>query len=181
MTASITSADNAAAILRPNGRTLHQSQPVVRCSNGTATTHYRFDDADIYGDGIAGAHGGSGLSALGGTIRLGELMPHGSIPHALKIVIEPRCYHYDPADASPGFRWPASTADGHASLTYTGREPALEMGSLLALPTDFDVDSLRTEPAPSLLGRRRTTASTSSIPPASTRMHWPSSGAPPVE
>lgn len=74
-------------------------------------------------------------------------MPNGSIRHALKIVIQPRYYHYDPADASPGFRWPASTADGHASLTYTGREPALEMGSLLALPPDFDVDSLRTEPA----------------------------------
>ena len=42
-----TTDDNAAAILRPDGRTLHQSQPVVRCSNGTATTHYRFDDADI--------------------------------------------------------------------------------------------------------------------------------------
>ena len=42
-----TTDDNAAAILRPDGRTLHQSQPLVRCSNGTATTHYRFDDADI--------------------------------------------------------------------------------------------------------------------------------------
>ncbi len=139
--------DNAAAILRPDGRTLHQSQPVVRCASGTATTHYRFDDVDLYGDGIVGAHGGSALSALGGTIRLGELVPHGVIRHALKIVIQPRYYHYDSADESPGFRWPASTADGHASLTYTGPEPALEMGSLLALPPDFDVDTLRTEPA----------------------------------
>jgi len=141
-----TTNDNAAAVLRPDGRTLHQSQPLVRCSSGTATTHYRFDDTDLYGDGIAGAHGGSGLSALGGTIHLGELVPHGTIHHALKIVIQPRQYHYDPADTSPGFRWPDTTADGHASLTYTGLEPALEMGSLLALPPDFDLDALRTEP-----------------------------------
>ena len=48
--------DNAAAILRADGRTLHQSQPLVRCATGAATTHYRFDDTDLYGDGIAGAH-----------------------------------------------------------------------------------------------------------------------------
>lgn len=142
-----TTDDNAAAILRPDRRTLHQSQPVVRCANGTATSHYRFDDGDLYGDGIAGAHGGSALSALGGTIRLGELVPGGTIRHALKIVIQARYYHYDPADPTPGFRWPASTADGHAALTYTGREPAFEMGSLLALPPDFDVEALATEPA----------------------------------
>ncbi len=142
-----TTDDHAATVLRPDGRTLHQSQPLVRCSNGTATTHYRFDDGDLYGDGVAGAHGGSGLSALGGTIRLGELVPHGTIHHALKIVIQPRYYHYDRAESSPGFRWPATTADGHASLTYTGQEPALEMGSLLALPPDFDLDALKTEPA----------------------------------
>ena len=32
-----------------------------------------------------GAHGGSGLSSIGGTIRLGELVPGGVIRHALKI------------------------------------------------------------------------------------------------
>ena len=74
--------DNAAAILRADGRTLHQSQPLVCCANGVATTHYRFDDTDLYGDGIAGAHGGSGLSALGGTIRLRELVSGGTIRHA---------------------------------------------------------------------------------------------------
>ena len=112
--------DNAAAILRPDRRTVHQSQPVVRCANGVATSHYRFADADLYGDGIAGAHGGSGLSALGGTIRLGELVPGGAIRHALKIVIQPRYYHYDRNSNAPGYRWPATTADGHAPATYTG-------------------------------------------------------------
>jgi hypothetical protein len=33
-----------------------------------------------------GAHGGSGLSAMGGSIRKGELMPNtGAIAHALKL------------------------------------------------------------------------------------------------
>ena len=40
----------------------------------------------IFGDGIGGAHGGSGLSSIGGSIRLGELLPGAPpIPHALKI------------------------------------------------------------------------------------------------
>ena len=142
-----TTDDDAAAILRPDGRTVHQSQPVVRCANGVATSHYRFADADLYGDGIAGAHGGSGLSALGGTIRLGELVPRGAIRHALKIVIQPRYYHYDRTSTTPGYRWPATTADGHASVTYTGSEPAMKMGSLLALPGNFDIRTLRTGPA----------------------------------
>jgi hypothetical protein len=34
---------------------------------------------------MLGPHGGTGLSAIGGTIRLGELAPTGSINHALKL------------------------------------------------------------------------------------------------
>ena len=34
---------------------------------------------------MLGPHGGTGLSAIGGTIRLGELGPTGSINHALKL------------------------------------------------------------------------------------------------
>ena len=46
-----------------------------------------FDNrTSIFGDGIGGAHGGSGLSSIGGSIRLGELLPGAPpIPHALKI------------------------------------------------------------------------------------------------
>ncbi len=139
--------NNAAAILGSDGRTLHQSQPLVLCSSGAATSHYRAADTDLYGDGIIGSHGGSRLSALGGTIRLGELVPDGIIRHAMKIVMDPRYFHYDTTDPTPGYRWPASTADGYASVSYTGGNPALEMGSLLVLPADFNVESLHTEPA----------------------------------
>lgn len=139
--------NHAAAILRRNGRTLHNSQPFTRARAGEfATSHYVYPPGDLYGPGRSGAHGGSGLSALGGTIRLGELVPGGRIPHALKLVIDGRWLHYC-NDATPGWRWPASKADGHASSwTYTGDVPALEMGALLALPPNFPIERLSTEP-----------------------------------
>jgi hypothetical protein len=43
-------------------------------------------EIDVLGDGMYGAHGGSGLSAMGGSIRKGELLPAtGAIAHALKV------------------------------------------------------------------------------------------------
>ena len=42
--------------------------------------------SDIFGDGALGAHGGSGLSGFGGSVRAGELLPAtGPIRHALKL------------------------------------------------------------------------------------------------
>ena len=62
--------NNAAAILMPDGRTIRQNQPFTRCAaGGPATTLATYPDVDVYGDGIPGAHGGSGLSSIGGTIR----------------------------------------------------------------------------------------------------------------
>ncbi len=40
---------------------------------------------DLYGDGAYGAHWGSGLSALGGSIHLGELLSPEPMRHALKV------------------------------------------------------------------------------------------------
>jgi hypothetical protein len=78
---------------------------------------------------------------------LGELVPGGRIPHTLKLVMTSRWFAYN-QDGTPGYRWPATKADGHASwLTYRGSVPALEMGALLALKPDFAIDDLQTEPA----------------------------------
>ena len=45
-------------------------------------------NASILGEGTWGAHGGSRLSSIGGTIRLGELLPDAPpIPHAIKIML----------------------------------------------------------------------------------------------
>ena len=145
----------SAAVLKRDGRTLHQSQPFHRCeAGGYATSHYVFPEMDILtGDGIQGAHGGSGLSSLGGTIRLGELVPGGVIRHALKIGIYGHFYLSYQGD-TPGFRWPAVQADGYAGDCtndpmgcYKGTDPEMEMGVLLALPANFDIDKLETEPA----------------------------------
>jgi hypothetical protein len=142
----------SAAILMPDGRTLKQNQPFHRCQAGSyATTGYIYPSVDLCGDGTQGAHGGSGLSSIGGTIRLGELVPGGVIRHALKAEVFANLTLYYGPDR-PGYRWPAVQADGyaadpHSPLRYNGQNPAAVMGALLALPPDFPVDSLRTEPA----------------------------------
>ena len=137
----------AAAILKPDGRTLYQTQPFHRCQAGEyATSKHVFPEADIYGGGILGAHGGSGLSSIGGTIRLGELVPNGVIRHALKVNIYGGKNISYTEDDTPGYRWPAIRADKRAKRDYHGVVPELEMGALLALKPDFDLNSLQTEP-----------------------------------
>ena len=137
----------SAAVLKSDGRTLHQSQPFHRCEEGKyATSKYTFPEADIYGDGIKGAHGGSGMSSLGGTIRVGELVPNGVIHHALKLNLYGNKYLAYNDDGTPGYRWPAVKADSYAQKSYGGVVPELEMGALLALKPDFDLNSLNTEP-----------------------------------
>jgi hypothetical protein len=140
--------DGVAAIMLSDKRNLYQTQPFHRCVAGSyATSHYEYPRADIYGDGIQGAHGGSGLSSLGGTIRMGELVPEGAIRHAMKVSVNNKLYLAYNNDGTPGFRWPARKSDGESNVNYQGKFPALEMGALLALKPDFDVLQLRTEPA----------------------------------
>ncbi len=144
--------NHAAAILLADGDTLVQTQPLHRCeTGGPAVSQYLYaEDSLRNGTGIAGAHGGSRMSSLGGAIRLGELVPGGAIPHALKVNIDCESFcSYDATDADgqPGFRWPALAADQEAPGRYRGAVPELQMGALLALPSDFAADGLRTEPA----------------------------------
>lgn len=133
------------AILMPDGVSIHQSQPFARCEEGGyGTTQFIWPDESIYGYGIEGSHGGSGLSAIGGTIRLGEWVPGGVIRHAIKINLDASRYlHYD--EETKGFRWPAPVADGYAPGYYgTKGNPEIEcrMGALLALLSDLDLNSL---------------------------------------
>lgn len=139
----------AAAVLKADGRTIHQSQPFHRCVAGNhATSHYAYPDDDIIsGNGIQGAHGGSGMSSLGGTLRMGELVPGGVIRHALKMGLYAGRYLRYNDDGTRGYRWPAVKADGYAEGVYNGSNSQMEMGVLLALKPDFNVSGLRTEPA----------------------------------
>ena len=142
------------AVLMPDRRTIKQSQPFAHCSvNEDATSQYLFPDQDIYGDGLYGAHGGSGLSAIGGTLRIGELTPtSGPVRHALKVNIFGRKNIYFDEETK-GYRWPARTADGYASDQYykdRSLQPvkACRMGALLALPLHINLDSLNFETKP---------------------------------
>jgi hypothetical protein len=143
-----TTPNYATAILAADGHTLIQGQPMARCSAGGNATMWWWDHEkeDLFGTGNSGAHGGSMLSSLGGVIRLGELVPGGTIRHALKVNLLGADNYYS---GSGGYRWPATTADGCAPGCYGGSVPALRMGSLLALPSSVDVNAmgLETEPA----------------------------------
>ncbi|MEL6593248.1 MAG: T9SS type A sorting domain-containing protein [Bacteroidota bacterium] len=141
------------AVLMPDGQTIKQTQPFSQCTAGQATSQFVPPDVNLLGDGIRGAHGGSGLSAIGGTIRLGELDdPGDTIRHVLKVnLFGARNLYYD--TITNGYRWPAIRADSYAPGSY-GTErigpPVIEcrMGALLALPIWLDLDSMAFETVP---------------------------------
>lgn len=86
-------------------------------------------------DGLTGYGRASGLPALGGLLLPGEL--DGGVRHPVAVVL--------PAPVlskSPHFVWPARSADGTADITYQGADPALAMGTLLAIPRSVDVGAL---------------------------------------
>jgi hypothetical protein len=147
----------SAAILKSDGVTLFQTQPFHRCTqSGIATSHYVFSEMNIKtGNGIEGAHGGSRLSSIGGTIRVGELRPGNVIRHALKVNLFAKKNYYcnaGEADGKKGYRWPAGNADDTACTPgsfnyYGGTVPAMQSGSLVALKSNFNINGLETEPA----------------------------------
>jgi hypothetical protein len=82
------------------------------------------------------------MSAIGGSIRKGELVGSAPIRHALKLVVWARYLFFDQS-TKRGFRWPAQNHDGYADAkTYAGQLPDLQMGSLLTLPTSATADGL---------------------------------------
>ncbi|WP_293863977.1 hypothetical protein [uncultured Alsobacter sp.] len=149
--------NGSAAILLPDRRTVVQVQPLTRCrAGGPATALVAFSPLDLYGPGMTGAHGGSNLSALGGSLRVGELRPGGPAPaHALKLLVDARLALYPCKAAQHCFRWPASTADDYAVGRYGKDNPgavaAMRMGALLAIPQDADLAALGLETEPGRL------------------------------
>jgi hypothetical protein len=150
--------DNAAAILHPDNHTIINTQPLYRCNPGSPVLSLQFSgriakDDIVFGNGIWGAHGGSGLSSIGGTIRLGELLPDASpIQHALKLQLNAANYYYD---QRPGYIWPAIQCDSYAfnpnnSHRYGGKDIYLSPGSLLAIPSNLTVN-VTTVPGQKLL------------------------------
>jgi hypothetical protein len=150
--------NEGAAFLLADGRTIVQTQPLARCTDGgSATSLVKFANVDLYGAGITGAHGRSGMSVLGGTIRLGEMRPGQQGPkHALKIDVYARHALFKCATRADCYRWPAVTADSYAVGFYgvegNNTNTAMKMGALLAIPPSVNIANLglQTEPAKQL-------------------------------
>ena len=150
------SAENsAAAFLMPDRRTIVQTQPLARCRIGeSATALVKMANVDLYGPGITGAHGGSGLSAIGGSIRIGELRPTSVTGprHALKVNVYAKEALFKCETRGECFRWPATTSDSYSVGFYgsatNNQNSAMKMGALLAIPASRDIASLRLETKP---------------------------------
>ena len=150
--------NNAMGVLLPDNRTIVQMQPAYRCEVGkNGPLLARFGNAtdgcpqqfpnvtDIFGDGALGSHGGSGLSGVGGTIRVGELTGSKPIGHTLKIELQHQWYYglspLQPTSAENGGRrqyvWPATGSDSGSNAApgglYGGRLSTLVPGALLAV------------------------------------------------
>ncbi len=181
--------NNGLAMLQPDNHTVIQTQPAYRCTKGgpllsksganssigCPQPHPLTVDITSSGPETAlGAHGGSGLSALGGVIRLHEIGPNAPpIRHALKLELFAHQYYYGggedrrklqpPTPANGGrtqYVWPATGSDAYTweecklgaqrCLAYKGTNPHLAPGALLALPASTAATlrgHLKTEPA----------------------------------
>lgn len=84
-----------------------------------------------------GGHGGAHLPAVCGTIRVSELMSGDPIPHYLNIQLDHSYYYW--SEDQPHC-WPGRSADSYAEEYYTGENPDLGIGCVLAIPDSFDCD-----------------------------------------
>jgi len=143
--------NNGAGVLLPDNRTLVQMQPLyIPVAGGPIIAWWHTGapqpfpwTVDILGDGALGAHGGSGLSSFGGTVRLGELLEASPpIAHALKLELWAHAYYFfdwATGEYSSCFTWPAIGCDSYWDNTgsgaqYNGTNPLLKPGALLAIP-----------------------------------------------
>lgn len=157
--------NNLAVFLQPNGNDVIQIEPADRATStgpvyGYPQSSEFMPEMKLDNQGERGVHYGSGLSALGGSLRLGDLVGTQPIRHALKVNLWGSRYLYrgvgNGAGAGWGYRWPAANADGNApneiaSNGYGGTNPDLAQGSLLAIPPGFSPESLGLE---SVVGRK---------------------------
>jgi hypothetical protein len=144
-----------ATFLKADGRTIFETAPFTRCTAGGPATSFDATHSlvDLYGPGTTGAHGGSGLSVLGGSIRVGELRPGQQGPkHAIKVEVDSPYVLYPCKVETDCYRWPAITSDSGSVGDYgshnTSPNPAMKMGSLLAIPASVNIASMGLETEP---------------------------------
>ncbi len=139
------------ALVTPNGDSVFQGSTIARCEvDGPVylPDWMQYPDnrplVSLKSDGLnAGTgHGASRMSTLGGTIRLGELVNDNPIRHAIKVNPWAGKYLFY-SEAVPGYKWPATAADGYAADGYNrGANPNILMGSLFAIPPEVTEASL---------------------------------------
>ncbi|GAB5410798.1 MAG: hypothetical protein BalsKO_31630 [Balneolaceae bacterium] len=137
------------AILLPNGEDVFEGSVIARCESG-GPIHLpewmKYENnrkiSSLKSNGLeGGGQGASGMSALGGTIRLGELINDEPIRHAIKInPWAEKIVHY--SEEYPGWKWPAISADNYASSLYNkNADSDILMGSLFAIPPEATIES----------------------------------------
>ncbi len=147
---------NATSLLLPDGHTLRELVDVARCDANGPIFATPSATEDIYGLGLHGSQGGSGMSAVGGSLRVGELTGRTAIRHVLKIIVWGNAYLYiDPTMPASCYRWPADRCDQTASDPgthgYHGMDPRFVQGTLLALPPQITANQLGLVTLPGVL------------------------------
>lgn len=138
-------------LLREGGNTVAEGQTLYLTAGGNPSWEHKYGyDNDLKGNGIRGAHGGSAMSGLGGTIREHEWRSTEPYRHALAINLFGVRFM---STANNGYRWPATKADRGYDVydttvptNYYGRTGKgydfMGMGTLLALKPDYNVAAI---------------------------------------
>jgi hypothetical protein len=146
--------NNTGGVLLHNNTDLVQEFLASCRNNGTGTLYagWFLCQHSLKGSGVGPycGHGGSGLSAVGGSLRQWELAPGTPIRHTLKLTLPAATLSGNipgqSAICDNGYRWPAQIADGGwdggGSSRYAGQVPTLCMGSLLALSPSVNCNAL---------------------------------------
>ena len=153
--------NNTGGALKSDGKTIQEGIWIARCS-GTGPLYWGYGPLgthDIYGLGLVGGsgggHGGSGLSAVGGSLRHWELQGDEPIRHALKLTVPTKVLSKS-GNGGRGYKWPAVRADGGYDgsdcYSYSGSTQDAVMGALAALPPSVDVDSVVSTPLAKRIG-----------------------------
>lgn len=144
--------DHHLHIIAPDGKTVlemwnAQRQGSTRINVGVGYVN-DLTDAGFY-PSYHGVRAG-GMSGFGGMIRSHELASN-NIPHALAIAVSPQSLNRNAPGGKP-YVWPANHADGTTGGSY-GTDGNLYMGSLVAIPSYVNLDSLPISNAAKAVGR----------------------------
>lgn len=150
--------NRSSAMIQTDGA-VREFQYTVRASAGSDVECHEGVRAvyDLTGDGLTtgpngGAHGGAGMTVIGGTIRASELAGSGPIRHPLAFSIN--TWKWAVAQGGgivDGHRWPATASDANWATAYGSYSsgqfaiPGVGMGSLFAIPPTVNLATIGLE------------------------------------